>query len=134
MEWCPYCRQWVEPVKGNWDLALGTLVGGLPGLIAGGAYHVFKGSRCPICNNPIERTRIQQPSPPIMNLPRKPAAVYPPEYPPTPPSEFFRPFVGPRQPCPHCRNDLFWEPHIGQWYCPHCRVLPFQRLPPYANF
>ena len=127
MDWCPYCGRWVESVKGNWDLALGTLVGGLPSLIAGGAYHVFKGSRCPICNNVIKGSVSRAPNPP--NLMPHMAPV---DFPARPPPMFYPPPPGrvsnfvPHQPCPHCHGDLVWEPYLGQWYCPYCRILPFQ--------
>jgi hypothetical protein len=132
LDWCPYCQRWVEPVKGNWDLALGTLVGGLPGLIAGGAYHVFKGSRCPICNNVIKGSGTRQPNPPNM-IPRMiPAVASPSGSPQTfyapPPGRFSH--LAPHQWCPYCHSDLVWEPHIGQWYCLYCRILPFQRPTP----
>lgn len=128
MEWCPYCQRWVEPVKGNWDLALGTLVGGLPGLIAGGAYHVIKGARCPICNNLIKGTRTRPPIPPPV-MPRM-APVYPRDYAQAPSAASMPfPHPGPSQSCPYCQSSLVWEPHIGQWYCPYCRILPFQTPP-----
>ncbi|MCX6660482.1 MAG: zinc-ribbon domain-containing protein [Candidatus Bathyarchaeota archaeon] len=54
MEYCPYCQRWVEPTKDHTDLIAGQMFGRL-GKIVGGAHYLLKVSRCPICNNKIEK-------------------------------------------------------------------------------
>lgn len=128
MEYCPYCQRWVEPKKDYNDLIAGGVIFGAAGALVGGAHHLLKGSRCPICNNIIQGRGAATVPPQALSQP--PHQQYPPpplpyqmanaqrSYPPAP-----QPLTpGTSHNCPRCGQPLVWTPQLQRWYCYYCKT------------